>query len=263
MYQQWGSICWARYLGSTCGQCRHFALKSEIEIVAADGQSYYTVQLGNQNGRPGWMSDRRASEKERESNQMASRRNFLKKAGMITLGAVNSGATVPIDSAEITADQERKHVIHMVGTTHFDPVWLWTWDEAMASIRSTFRSALARIEEEPRLIYSYSCPSVFEWVRQSDPDLFGEIQRRVREGRWNLVEGWWLEPDCNCAAGESYARHGLYGQRYLQRTFGRGTHGGFNTDSFGHNLMLPQILKKSGIDFYVFGRPSDRKSTRL
>ena len=187
---------------------------------------------------------------------MASRRNFLKKAGMITLGAVNSTATVPTDLAEVTADQERKHVIHMLGTTHFDPVWLWTWDEAMASIRSTFRSALARIEEEPRFIYSYSCPAVFEWVRQSDPDLFGQIQRRVREGRWNLVEGWWVEPDCNCAAGESYARHGLYGQRYLQRTFGRRTHGGFNTDSFGHNLMLPQILKKSGIDFYVFGRPS-------
>jgi alpha-mannosidase len=144
----------------------------------------------------------------------------------------------------------------MVGTTHFDPVWLWTWDEGMASIRSTFRAALARMEEEPRFIYSFSCPPVFEWIRQVDPDQFSQIQRRVREGRWHLVEGWWVEPDCNTAAGESYARQGLYGQRYLERTFGRRARTSFNTDSFGHNLMLPQILKKSGFDYYVFGRPS-------
>ena len=36
--------------------------------------------------------------------------------------------------------------IYMIGNTHFDPVWLWRWDEAMASIRSTFRSALDRME---------------------------------------------------------------------------------------------------------------------
>ena len=39
--------------------------------------------------------------------------------------------------------------IYMVGNTHFDPVWLWRWDEAMSSIIATFRSALARMEEYP------------------------------------------------------------------------------------------------------------------
>ena len=37
--------------------------------------------------------------------------------------------------------------IYMIGNTHFDPAWLWTWDEAMASIRATFRSALERLTE--------------------------------------------------------------------------------------------------------------------
>jgi len=31
---------------------------------------------------------------------------------------------------------------------------------------------------------------------------------------------------------------------------------GYNPDSFGHNGNLPQILKKSGIDFYLFCRPA-------
>ncbi len=149
-----------------------------------------------------------------------------------------------------------KHKIFMVGTTHFDPVWMWTWDEGMASIRSTFRSALDRMKEDPGFIYSFSCPAVFEWIREVDPPLFNEIKQRVREGRWALVEGWWLQPDCTLLSGESYVRQGLYGQRYLLEHFGKAAKSGFNTDSFGHSAMLPQILKKSGMDSYVFGRPA-------
>jgi alpha-mannosidase len=73
---------------------------------------------------------------------------------MITLGAVESAPAVSIQAAETKEGKSRKHVVHMVGTTHLDPVWLWTWDAAMASVRSTFRSALARMDEEPRFIYS-------------------------------------------------------------------------------------------------------------
>lgn len=154
-------------------------------------------------------------------------------------------------------DMEEKYAICMAGTTHFDPVWLWTWDEAMASIRSTLRSALERMKEEPEFIYSFSCPPVFEWIKHTDPALFNEICRKVKDGKWELVEGWWVQPDCHVASGESYVRHGLHGQRYLQDHFGMRSRSCFNTDSFGHNIMLPQILKKAGIDYYVFGRPSE------
>lgn len=151
---------------------------------------------------------------------------------------------------------DRKLKIHMIGNTHYDPVWLWTWDEGMASIRSTFRAALDRMEENPGFIYSFSCPPVFEWIREVDPEMFERIRDKVREGRWQLVEGWWLQPDCSAAMGESYVRQGLYGQRYLQEHFGCRSKTAFNIDSFGHSAMLPQILAKSGIAFYVFGRPS-------
>ena len=148
------------------------------------------------------------------------------------------------------------NTIHAIGYTHFDPVWLWTWDEAMAGIRSTFRSALKRMDEEPDFVYSFCCPPVFEWIRAIEPDMFAEIKRRVREGRWDLDEGWWLQPDVNAATGESYARHALHGQRYLERWFGRRSTTAFNSDSFGHAATLPQILKKGGISRYVFSRPS-------
>ena len=148
--------------------------------------------------------------------------------------------------------------IFAIGNTHFDPVWLWRWDEAMASIHSTFKSALERMNEDAEFIYSFSCPPVFEWIKETDPDMFCEIKKRVKEGRWELAEGWWLQPDCFSATGESYARQSLYGQRYLRENFGLFANTVFNVDSFGHNSATPQILAKSHIAYYCLCRPEKR-----
>ena len=147
---------------------------------------------------------------------------------------------------------------YMIGNTHFDPVWLWTWDEAMASIRATFRSALDRMKETPDFRYSFATPPVFEWIRNTDPELFEEIKERVKEGRWDLCEAWWLQPDCYSASGESYVRQGLYGQKYLFDNFGVRSDCVFNVDSFGHSPQLPQILRKSGVKYYCFVRPETK-----
>lgn len=149
----------------------------------------------------------------------------------------------------------------MIGNTHFDPVWLWKWDEAMASIRATFRSALDRMNEDDGFVYSFVTPPVFEWIKRVEPDMFEEIKARVAEGRWDIAEGWWLQPDCYSANGESYIRQGLYGQRYLKENFGKTSEVVFNIDSFGHSPMLPQILEKCGIKYYCFVRPEKHHVT--
>ena len=146
--------------------------------------------------------------------------------------------------------------IFMIGNTHYDPVWLWRWDEALSSITATFRSALQRMEETPDFCYSFSAPAVLEQIEKTNPQLFEQIKKRVDEGRWDLAEGWWLQADTNAASGESYVRQGLYGQRYLKEKFGRYSRAAFNIDSFGHCSNLPQILAGCGIEFYCFWRPN-------
>ena len=96
---------------------------------------------------------------------------------------------------------------------------------------------------------------MYEWVENNDPAMFEEIRRRISEGRWEIVGGWWIQPDCNIPNGESFVRQGLYGQRYFLEKFGVTAKVGYNVDSFGHNGILPQILKKSGMDSYIFMRP--------
>ncbi len=147
---------------------------------------------------------------------------------------------------------------YCIGNTHFDPVWLWQWPEAMASIRATFRAALQRMDEDPAFIYSFATPPVFAWIQNTEPALFESIRKKAAEGRWELGEGWWLQPDCYSASGESYVRQGLYGQRWLMEHFGKTADTVFNIDSFGHSPMLPQILSGCGIRNYCFVRPEVR-----
>ncbi len=146
--------------------------------------------------------------------------------------------------------------LHMIGNAHIDPVWLWQWQEGMAEVKATFRSALDRMKEDPQFIFTASSVAFHAWVEENEPAMFQEIRARVAEGRWQIVGGWWVEPDCNLPSGESFVRHALYSQRYLRDKFGIMATVGYNVDSFGHNGMLPQLLKKAGMNAYVFMRPS-------
>ena len=143
----------------------------------------------------------------------------------------------------------------MIGNAHIDPVWLWQWPEGYQEVRATFQSAIDRMEEYPDFVFTCDSVVFFEWVEESDPALFEQIRRRVAEGRFQIVGGWWVEPDCNIPSGESFVRQALYGQRYLREKFGITATTGANVDSFGHNASIPQILRRSGADSYVFLRP--------
>jgi alpha-mannosidase len=145
--------------------------------------------------------------------------------------------------------------VHMIGNAHIDPVWLWQWPEGYQEVRATFQSAVDRLDDYPEYVFTCDSSLFFAWVEESDPELFARIRAHVQSGRFQVIGGWWIEPDCNLPAGESFVRHALYGQRYLQEKFGITATTGANIDSFGHNATIPQILARSGCDSYVFLRP--------
>lgn len=145
--------------------------------------------------------------------------------------------------------------LYMIGNAHLDPVWLWNWQEGFQEAKATVRSALDRMQEDEEFIFSCSSAAFYEWVEKNNPKMFQEICQRVAEGRWEIVGGWYIQPDCNIPGGEALARQGLYAQRYFLEKFGVTAKTGYNVDSFGHNGMLPQILAKSGMENYCFMRP--------
>ncbi len=147
---------------------------------------------------------------------------------------------------------------HLIANAHLDPVWQWRFSEGLSLVKSTFRSALDRMNEFPDYTFTSACASYYKWIKLSEPEMFEEIKERVKEGRWAVVGGMWVQPDCNIPSGEAFCRHMLYSQKFFKENFGFNVKTGYNVDSFGHNGMLPQLLKKSGIDNYVYQRPDNR-----
>jgi alpha-mannosidase len=164
-------------------------------------------------------------------------------------------------SADSWPPQAPQYRFHMIGNAHIDAPWLWPWTEAMSVVLSSFRSALDRMNEDPDFKFTASSAQFYEWVAQADPKMMDEIRTRVKEGRWDVVGGWWVEPDVNIPNGESLVRQGLYGQEVFQRLFGHPAEVAFNPDAFGHPGTLPQILKLQGMQSFVFLRPLINEKT--
>ena len=152
--------------------------------------------------------------------------------------------------------QNRK-TVHMVGNAHIDPVWLWRFGDGLAEIKATFRSALDRIKEYDEFIFTSACAFYYQWIEESCPEMFEEIRQAVKNGRWRIVGGMWIQPDCNMPSSESFARHLLYSQRYFYEKFGVIAKTGYNVDSFGHSGALPALLRQGGIENYVYMRPAN------
>lgn len=145
----------------------------------------------------------------------------------------------------------RQFRIRAVGNSHIDMAWLWPWTETVEVVRNTYRSALDMMHEYPDFTFAGSSARTYEWMEEKYPDLFQEIQQRVKEGRWEIVGGMWVEPDLNMPGGESLTRQILIGKQYFKKKFGVDVRIGWNPDSFGYNWQLPQIYKKSGMDYFV------------
>jgi alpha-mannosidase len=140
---------------------------------------------------------------------------------------------------------------HLDGNGHIDAAWLWPWTETVDVVKRTFGTALQLMYEYPGYTYSQSAAAYNEWLQQKYPEMNAEIGQRVKEGRWEIVGGMWVEPDLNMPDGESLVRQLLVGNRWFKKNYGVTARIGWNPDSFGYTWQLPQILKKSGLDYFV------------
>jgi len=147
--------------------------------------------------------------------------------------------------------------VHLLCNAHIDPVWLWEWEEGAAEAISTFRTAADLCEAFDGFVFNHNEALLYQWIESFEPELFRRIQRLVREGRWHVMGGWFLQPDCNMPSGESFVRQILVGRRYFEEKLGVQPTTAINFDPFGHTRGLVQIMAQSGYDSYVFCRPSE------
>lgn len=133
------------------------------------------------------------------------------------------------------------------GHAHIDLAWLWPLAETENKIERTFATMLTLMEEFPDFHFNQSSAQLYEMIEERSPKLFEKIQERVAEGRWDVVGGMWVEPDCSMTSGESMTRQLLMGQRYFQSRFGKMATVAWLPDTFGFSGNLPQLFKQAGI----------------
>ena len=141
--------------------------------------------------------------------------------------------------------------VSCVGHTHIDVAWLWTLSQTREKVVRSFSTVLNLMKEYPEYIFMSSQPQLYEYLKEAQPEIYEQIKERVSEGRWEPEGAMWVEADCNVTSGESLIRQILFGTRFFKQEFGVENKILWLPDVFGYSAALPQILKKSGIDYFM------------
>lgn len=147
--------------------------------------------------------------------------------------------------------------MHLLCNAHLDPVWLWQRSEGMAEAMATFRIAADFCEKYDNFVFNHNESVLYEWVLENEPELFERIKKLVKAGKWRIMGGWYLQPDCIMPCGESIIRQIRVGNEFFKKHFGTLPKTSIGFDAFGHSRGMVQILKKCGYKNYGYLRPRD------
>lgn len=148
-------------------------------------------------------------------------------------------------------DFVKQFTLYFVSNAHIDAAWLWRYPETIQVCRNTFASVLHMMDVRPDLTYAQSAAAYYNWMERDYPRVFDGIKQRVKDGRWEVVGGMWIEPDCNLPSGESWFHQLLYSQKYFKKNLGVEAKIGWNPDSFGYDWNMPEFYTNSGIDAFI------------
>lgn len=150
-----------------------------------------------------------------------------------------------------TETKEDSPLVSAIGHTHIDIAWLWTVAQTREKVLRSFSTVLRLMEQYPDYKFMSSQPILYQFVKEQEPELYEKIKARVAEGRWEIDGAMWLESDCNLPCGESFVRQIVRGHQFFKDEFGKESKSLWLPDVFGYSATLPQILKKSGIPYFM------------
>lgn len=149
-----------------------------------------------------------------------------------------------------------KCVADCIGHTHIDVAWLWDLYQTRHKAARSFATMLNLMQRYPEFKFMSSQAQLYQFVKEDHPALFERIRQAVARGQWEVEGGMWVEADCNLSGGEALVRQILYGNEFFMKEFGKRSRILWLPDVFGYSAALPQILKKSGIDYFMTSKLS-------
>lgn len=154
-------------------------------------------------------------------------------------------------------------IVNCIGHTHIDVAWLWPVCQTVEKAQRSFATVVQFMREYPEYKFMSSQPQLYQFVKDEAPELYDEIKKLVREGRWEPEGAMWLEADNNLTSGESLVRQILFGKRFMKEEFGVDSKCVWLPDTFGYSAALPQIMKKCGVERFVTSKISWNESNTM
>lgn len=151
--------------------------------------------------------------------------------------------------------------VALIAHSHLDIAYYWRRIHAVQKNLRTVLIQLRLMDKYPDFKYTHTQPYVYETLEKYYPDVFAELQEKVKNGQFEPVGAMYVEPDCNIPSAESLIRQCLYGQYAYKRMFGKFVNNAWLPDVFGNSWIMPQILKKSGVDYFVSNKMSTWNDT--
>ena len=144
---------------------------------------------------------------------------------------------------------------NMVGHSHLDLVYQWDYSEFLRKIGRTHATTLNMMREFPDYLFCQSQMKLYEDLKSLYSEIYDRIKERVKDGRWEVIGGMYVEPDCNLISGESFVRQLQFGREFARREFGTTSSVCWLPDVFGIAWFIPQILKRAGFRFLITNKP--------
>ena len=152
---------------------------------------------------------------------------------------------------ELAKTEEIKPSVYGVGHSHIDMAWLWRLSATREKASRTFSTVLNLMKQYPEYRYMHSSPQLYQFLKEDYPEIYEQVKEKIAQGRWEITGGMWVEPDTNIPSGESLVRQFVYGKRFIREEFGKETHLVWLPDVFGYSAAFPQIMKKSGMKYFM------------
>ncbi|MDG6909018.1 MAG: alpha-mannosidase [Nitrososphaerota archaeon] len=150
----------------------------------------------------------------------------------------------------VTGQEDARGTVHFLGHSHLDAAWLWSFEETKRVLGEGCENVLGLLEKH-HFTFCQSSAQYYKWLEEEHPGTFEKVRKRVKEGSWEIVGGAWVESDANMPSGEALVRQYLLGKRYFARKFGVDVKVAWYPDSFGFPWTLPQIMRRSGMEFFL------------
>ncbi|MFD1433017.1 alpha-mannosidase [Lacticaseibacillus yichunensis] len=161
------------------------------------------------------------------------------------------------------AGEKKAYTITAVGHTHIDVAWLWRLRHTQEKVARSFSTVLELMKEYPDYVFFQSTPQGYAYLQEDYPEMWEEIQARIKEGRWEANGATWLEPDTNIPSGESLTRQFLYGSGYFHQHFNARQNVLWLPDVFGYSAAVPQIMQGFGVKNFMTTKISWNDTNRM